>query len=692
MAVEIYKISINSALNRIGFFLYFRYTYLQSPVKGLFMAHPYRRSWFFLLSAFLLIYSIILSCASAPETEESLPSQSTRQEEAANATESETSEEENAQTVQEEEEIVEYPGFYREYRAGESGGIQTAGPAGTWEQIWEGIPGRNIYPFDTLYPPRVAAIGYDPLHSERVAVSTGSDVYFSSDRGENWNEVPINSPIRRYDYITSVAVSPHNENTYTVGTSFFGFFQTRDSGGSWTDLSLNAEYIHQGDGFYEEISAIIYDVHDPDILYFSTGADRGFYTYNIAAGQQTELTFPENSDAIEALAWHRIDGQWRLEAAARNTIFRYNEGEDTWEYVTDRETESSLTSAEEERLAAASNRFGLYASPQQLSLENRNGFFDFMEEHGLNMLLIDVKDDYGRLTYESEIELAHQIDAVYPVYDLPELIEAAHSRGISVTGRLVTFKDRSLYYFNDNQYAIWDSRDNLPWGHTQSYIDEDTGERVYYQREHWVDPYAQFVWDYNIAIAQELEDIGIDEVQFDYIRFPSDGDIQYAEYRHRRQRMNRVDALESFLRKMRSSVSLPISADLYGFNCWALTNFLGQNISMFSQYVDVICPMFYPSHFSDAFLGHMDYFERADYIYRMGSNRAERLSRDNTIIRPYVQAFLLGSEWNFTRDGYWDYLSGQLRGVQDSRANGFTLWSMGNDYFMLIRSLEPFTE
>ncbi len=179
------------------------------------------------------------------------------------------------------------------------------------------------------------------------------------------------------------------------------------------------------------------------------------------------------------------------------------------------------------------------------------------------------------------------------------------------------------------------------------------------------------MWDYNIDIAKELQDKGVDEVQFDYIRFPSDGDIGSITWRFRKPGMGKMEALESFLAKARESLSIPISTDVYGYCGWArISNWVAQNIEMYSRYVDVIQPMFYPSHFPRDFLGTMEYLPRAKYIYEEGTKRSAYIVEGRSVIRPYVQAFRIGAETCFTPAVYSTYLLNQVNGDAGGRRIG----------------------
>ena len=120
---------------------------------------------------------------------------------------------------------------------------------------------------------------------------------------------------------------------------------------------------------------------------------------------------------------------------------------------------------------------------------------------------------------------------------------------------------------------------------------------------------------------------------------------------------------------MRAAISIPISTDVYGYCGWArISNWVAQNIEMFSRYVDVIQPMFYPSHFPRDFLGSMEYLDdRAGYIYQDGSNRAAWHRRGRSLIRPYVQAFRIGGETCFSAATTSTYLMNQVQRIARER-------------------------
>ncbi len=359
--------------------------------------------------------------------------------------------------------------------------------------------------------------------------------------------------------------------------------------------------------------------------------------------------------------------------------------------------------------AEAGQRSGIYLSAGSAAARLPE-FLEFLRHHGLNSFVVDLKDDLGYLTYDSAVPLAHEMGAVRPWIKVDELVAQAHAAGIYVIARLVVFKDRFLYGWQDHRLAVWDRERDAPWRHLietasggEDNADADAGgageadaegeseEPTFEQREFWVDPFAAEVWEYNAAVAAELAARGVDEIQFDYIRFPSDGPVRLAGYRHRRPGMSRGDAIESFLAVARERVQVPIGTDLFGYNSWYRSgNWIGQNIEVLSEYVDVISPMYYPSHFPRRFLPHHGYLERARVIYERGVRRAQRLVQGRSYVRPYVQAFLIGGELNMNEQEYGRYLAQQLAGSRKGGASGFTLWNASNRYYMVTEPLQPY--
>ena len=339
-------------------------------------------------------------------------------------------------------------------------------------------------------------------------------------------------------------------------------------------------------------------------------------------------------------------------------------------------------------LGRAALRNGIYVRSDRAAVALPE-YLELLNRHGLDSLVIDFKTDIGSLSYDSDLPLARAMGAAPGPIKLDRLIAEAHAAGIYVIARLVVFKDPYLYDWDNHRLAIWDGELGEPWRHLVPAGGDDPDAKR--QREYWVDPFAPEVWQYNVDVAVELAARGVDEIQFDYIRFPSDGPVERARYRHRRPGQQRIDAIESLLALARERLEVPISTDLFGFNSWYRAgNFIGQDIDVLSEYADVISPMFYPSHFPGHFLTDRSYTERAYAIYETGVRRAQRLVRGRAHIRPYVQAFLIGRELRMEEEEYSRYLTRQLDGNRAAAGSGFTLWNASNRYYMVTEPLQPY--
>lgn len=338
----------------------------------------------------------------------------------------------------------------------------------------------------------------------------------------------------------------------------------------------------------------------------------------------------------------------------------------------------------------ADGRKGIYIPVWQATTEEGlDAHLKTIQDNSLNMLVIDMKDDYGFLRYDAQDPLVTEKGQTGRGIRLEEFVRKTDALDLYLVARIVVFKDRELSEYAGGKYAVWDSRENKPWrGYElrEETIEEEGKEprtetvRRYYD-EYWVDPYSEEVWEYNVAIAKELIARGFDEIQFDYIRFPTDGrNLPDASYRWQSGGLDKESALLSFLRYARQEIKAPVSIDIYGANGWYRTGArTGQHINLLAKYVDVICPMFYPSHFENGFLAQEPAVERPYRIYYYGTFRNTILAKNQALVRPWAQAFYLNVAYDRT---YYNenYVQQQIFGVRDSCNRGYTYWNNSGRY------------
>ena len=554
----------------------------------------------------------------------------------------------------------------------------------------EGLETRWIYPFLKPVPKRITSI-YEDFYSSNSLLTTNDSVYISNNYFKNFVKLVGSEKFNKNSYITSSALSRGDNKYIAVGTSNSGIYLSVSDNLDFKSLNSLISKTYLGAGYYDVISAIEFAKNNTNELYCSYGIYGDILLINTVLGVIKKLDFPFNKQIVRIIDLSDKKKEKLLLRTYDNHFYSYVDGK--WALYDQFSVYEEDFHKKSARMNLASNKGSIYLTAYTLSnkksVEER---FKFIKRLGMNSVIIDFKDDSGILTYSSKLDFPNKIKAVKNLLDVPYILSKAKEFGIYVIARVVVFKDAKLYTHNNYEYALWNKKTNRPWGNIIR-VNNSDGSFKFVQKEYWVDLFNQDTWNYNLHIAKEIESFGVDEIQFDYIRFPTDGPVSLITSRFNKYNMQAIDALESFLIIARKSVSIPISVDIYGNNGWFITNSIGQNIAMISDYVDVISPMFYPSHYTNAFLkNELYYTTRAYKIYKEGSNRASIFSSGRVIIRPYVQAFLLGQERRVSKEVYLDYLFHQLRGIKESLGNGFSLWNASNIYYMIKTNLSGFLD
>ncbi len=285
---------------------------------------------------------------------------------------------------------------------------------------------------------------------------------------------------------------------------------------------------------------------------------------------------------------------------------------------------------------------GVYLSPGIIySGTGLKKFYEIVDLGLLNTAVVDIKDENGRV--------------MFSLYE--GFIRKAKEKGIYLIARQCVFKDKELAFKGSGKYSLKDTRGYI-------WFEEKSG--------YWVDPSIKEVRDYNVRIVKKAFAMGFDEVQFDYIRYPS-GDKPY------RNDANKLENLLQFLDT--AIIYVPpgrkVSLTLYGYTVWG--NVLvkeGQNLDKMAERVDAVYPMLYPSHFHSGFMADSTKeFRTYSIIYQSIKKARDRLSNSEIRITPYIQAF----NWKQSRLGK-EYIKNQLMAVYDAGGDGFILWEAGGDY------------
>ncbi len=319
---------------------------------------------------------------------------------------------------------------------------------------------------------------------------------------------------------------------------------------------------------------------------------------------------------------------------------------------------------------------GVYLTSWTASDQGRVGhFIDLVNRTELNAVVIDIKEVDGGIAFDTRSSL---IDALgtenIMIQDINQLIDKFHKENVYVIARIVVFKDKILpkikpeWALKNKEGGIW----------------RDWAGRI------WLNPTSKEVWDYHIELAREAVRAGFDEINFDYIRFPSDGDISQIDYSQfgnlastsaSYNEVPKAELMEEFFKYLSQGLKptgVFLSADLFGLTLWhegSNDMNIGQILELALPYFDFICPMVYPSHYPNGFENFPNPAEYPYEIIKMNLERGQgRLIEGGAKIRPWLQDFDMGAIYDSRM------INLQKQAVYDTDSYGWTLWNPANRY------------
>jgi hypothetical protein len=315
---------------------------------------------------------------------------------------------------------------------------------------------------------------------------------------------------------------------------------------------------------------------------------------------------------------------------------------------------------------------GVYATSSTASNHRMEEIIDLIKKTELNAVVIDIKDVTGRIPFDTENDLINQVGSEKNIIkDIKGLIDRLHKEEIYVIARIAVFED-NFFPREKPELALKNSSGGL-WHDNNGLT--------------WLDPASKEVWDYTVAIAKEAVKVGFDEINLDYVRFPSDGATALIKYPFWNKETEKTEILKSFFEYFSHRIKplgVFISADLFGLTLTSTNDLnIGQWLEYTAPYFDYICPMVYPSHYPVGFEG----FENPaahpyEIIYKGLMRGEERLASvsasDSTIavakLRPWLQDFDMGAIYDARM------IELQKKAVYDAGADGWLLWNPKNYY------------
>ena len=293
-----------------------------------------------------------------------------------------------------------------------------------------------------------------------------------------------------------------------------------------------------------------------------------------------------------------------------------------------------------------------------------------MQDSGLNTVELDVKDENGDVAFLANVPLSRKVGAAKHYYN-PQLAAAkVHAAGLYLIGRVVTFEDPALSA-----------------GAPELAIRRADGSRwVNSAGLGWTNPYDRRVWKYNVDIAEQAARLGFDEIQFDYVRFPSDGDIAQIRYPgvHSQPMGWTIPLFLKYARSRLKPLGVRISVDVFGLSA---TRDLGiaQFPRRIAPFVDTIYPMVYPSHYVSGEYNIIDPNSRpgTTVAYSLRDFRDKLRGRKTKLI-PWLQDFSLGRTYTLAD------IQDEIQAARLEHVKGFMLWNAAGVYTVKALSTPQF--
>lgn len=308
---------------------------------------------------------------------------------------------------------------------------------------------------------------------------------------------------------------------------------------------------------------------------------------------------------------------------------------------------------------------GLYLTAYSANNPKKlNEIIKLIDTTELNAVVIDIKDYTGYVLYDSQVPLVTGLKTKKVlVHDLPAIINRLHQHNIYVIARQVVFQDPVLAA-KKPEWAIKSKLGDL-WRDKKGLS--------------WVDATRQEVWDYNISIAKEAASFGFDELNFDYVRFPSDGNMSLVAYSNGSESRHQI--MQKFYQYLGNELMdepLYISLDMFGLVMEAKGEndlSIGQRIVDAIDNVDYICPMMYPSHYSRGHLGLKNPAAEPAKVIEHGLVEGMPVFEGGGAeVRPWIQAFNLGAVYDGAK------IRAEIDAVEKYSDAGWLMWNASNRY------------
>lgn len=358
--------------------------------------------------------------------------------------------------------------------------------------------------------------------------------------------------------------------------------------------------------------------------------------------------------------------------------------EETQEQEPGDTAESRQEQTTADRMAGRTKVKGIYVTGPKAGSDGMEDLIRLVEETELNAMVIDVKNDEGNVTFRLTNEeitqdipvldrIAEMQAGVRYIRDIQTLMQELKDHNIYTIARIVCFKDPILAAAQPELALM--KPDGKP-------VMDANGLA-------WVNPYRQEVWEYLTELAEMAADLGFDEIQYDYVRFPVGSDADAADYGVDMEAYPKRQAIQDFLAYAGDRLhekGCVVTADVFGTIIGSETDVqtVGQDYTALGQTVDAISPMVYPSHYANGVFGlkvpDANPYETVSAAMQGSVEELQGIPEaQRAVVRPWLQAFT--ATWV---PGYISYNGTQIReqiqAVYDAGYEEWILWNAANRY------------
>ena len=303
----------------------------------------------------------------------------------------------------------------------------------------------------------------------------------------------------------------------------------------------------------------------------------------------------------------------------------------------------------------------------------RESLKKLIETTELNAVVIDIKDYTGMISFPNSFPKTDTSRGCL-VSDMREYIQTLHASDIYVIGRISVFQDPS-YTSLFPELAVKKKSDGSVWKDYKGLSFIDVGAKPY--------------WDYIVDISEEAYALGFDELNYDYVRYPSDGNMQDTSYTWAVSTTTKPEMLKSFFEYLHDKMSgtgAKLSVDLFGMTTTVESDMnIGQVLENALPYFDYIAPMVYPSHYPKTWNGFANPADHPYEVIKIAMSKAVEREQKWFIasgiatstpskMRPWLQDFDLGATYGA------DKVRAQIQATYDSGLTSWMLWDAGNKY------------